>query len=268
MQVQHIGIFRGLQCLLRHPEGAQQPHPLGNLRLLAHRGPHIAVNNVRTLQVRLVIGDLNEAAIFPGLGKRGIHHVLVHLLCQLLRSHGDKVHPQLGGAHHPCIAHIVPHITGKHHLDLVQRLFAVLLNGHEIGQNLCGVVGVRQTVPHRYAGPFRKVLHNGLLIAPVLDAVKEPSQHLGRILQRLLFPHLGGICVQIRHMGALLRGRHLKGAAGAGGRLFKQQYDVLALHGGLADARTPLGFQIVAEVQQIAQLAGGKIRQRQKAPAL
>ena len=69
-------------------------------------------------------------------------------------------------------------------------------------------------------------------------------------------------------MGALLRGRHLKGAAGAGGRLFKQQHDVLALHGGLADARTPLGFQIVAEVQQIAQLAGGKIRQRQKAPAL
>lgn len=39
VQVQHIGIFRGLQCLLRHPEGAQQPHPLGNLRLLAHGRP-------------------------------------------------------------------------------------------------------------------------------------------------------------------------------------------------------------------------------------
>ena len=130
------------------------------------------------------------------------------------------------------------------------------------------MVGVRQAVPHRHTGPLGKILHHGLLVAPVLDAVEEPAQHLGTVLQRFLFAHLGGASVQIGDMGALLGGRYLKGTAGAGGGLFKQQNDVLALHGGGADACPPLGLQVVAQIQQIAKFLRGKIGQREKAAAL
>ena len=130
------------------------------------------------------------------------------------------------------------------------------------------MVGVRQAVPHRHAGPPCQILHHALVIAPVLDAVKEPSQHLGGVLQRLLFAHLRGACVQIGNVGALLGSRHLKGAAGAGGGFFKQQDNVLALHGRCADARPALGLQIVSQIQKVSDLRRGKISQRQKAAAL
>ena len=31
-------------------------------------------------------------------------------------------------------------VAGEHDLDILQRLCAVLLNGHHVRQNLCGVV--------------------------------------------------------------------------------------------------------------------------------
>ena len=99
-----------------------------------------------------------------------------------------------------------------------------------------------------------------LVIAPVLDAVKEPAQHLGGVLQGLLFAHLGGAGVQIGNVGALLGGRHLKGAAGAGGGLFKQQDNVLALQGGRADACPALGLQVVSQIQKVADLRRGKVQ--------
>ena len=73
--------------------------------------------------------------------------------------------------------------------------------------------------------------------------------------------------IQIGDMSPLLCGCHLKGTAGTGGGLFKQQHDMLPLHGGLADPRPPFGFQIVAQIQQIPDLAGGKVLQGQKTPA-
>ena len=79
-----------------------------------------------------MVGDLDKTAVFPGLGKGGLHHLLIHLLGQFLWPHGHKVHPQLGRAHHPGVAHIIPHIAGEHHLDLIQGFFAVFLNGHQI----------------------------------------------------------------------------------------------------------------------------------------
>ena len=118
------------------------------------------------------------------------------------------------------------------------------------------------------ARELRQVLHGGLVEAPVLDAVEKPAQDLGGVLQGLLFAHLGAARVQIGDVGALLGGGHLEGTAGAGGGLFKQQHDVLALHGGLADAGAALGLQVVAQVQQVADLGGGKILQGQEAPAL
>ena len=267
MHIQHIGVAGGLQGLLRHPIGGEELGPLRDQVLLAHGGPDVAVDHIRVLHVVHVVGDLNEAAVFPGGGKGGLDDLRIHLLCQLLRADAHKVHTHLGSADHPGVTHVVPHVAGEHHLHLVQGLVAVLLNGHHVRQDLGGVVRVGEAVPHGHAGVFGQVLHGLLVVAPVLDAVKKPAQHLGGVLQGLLLAHLGAARVQIGDMGPLLGGRHLEGAAGAGGGLFKQQHDVLALEGRVADAGPALGFQVVAQVQEIADLRGGEVLERQEAPA-
>ena len=267
VHIQHIGVAGGLQGLLRHPVGGQQLGPLRDQVLLAHGGPDVAVDHVRVLEGIPVIRDLDEAAVFPGSGEHPLHQRAVHLLGQLLGPQAHKVHAHLGGADHPGVAHVVPHVAGEHHLHLVQGLVAVLLNGHHVRQDLGGVVRIGEAVPDRHAGVLGQVLHHFLVVAPVLDAVKEPAQHTGGVLQGLLLAHLAAAGVQIGDVAPLLGGSHLEGAAGAGGGLFKQQHDVLALQGGVADAGPALGLQVVAQVQEIADLRGGEVFQSQETPA-
>ena len=104
------------------------------------------------------------------------------------------------------------------------------------------MVGVGKAVPDRNPGVFRQLLHIFLGIAPVFNSVKEPAQHLGGVLQRLLLSHLGAACVQIGDVGALLGGRHLKRTPCAGGGLFKEQHNVLAFQGRIADPGPALGL--------------------------
>ena len=129
------------------------------------------------------------------------------------------------------------------------------------------MVRVRKPVPHGHAGILRQLLYNFLVKAPVLDAVKEPAQHLGGVLHTLLLAHLAASGVQIGDVCPLLGSSHLKGAAGPGRGLLKEQYDVFALQGGLADARPALGLQVAAQVQQISDLQRGEVHQCQKALA-
>ncbi len=188
----------------------------------------------------MLYGDLNESRHFPGPRTKTWNspRSMSILLCQLHRSHGDQsASPAWAAAHHPCIRYIVPHSTGKHHLDLVQRLFAVLLNGLRSAKICVGWSASVKPFHTGYAGPFRKVLHNGLLIAPVLDAVKEPSSTLAESSSDSFFPSGRNLRPDTSH-GRPPVWPPPQRAAGAGGRLFKQQHDVLALHGGLADART------------------------------
>ena len=62
---------------------------------------------------------------------------------------------------------------------------------------------------------------------PVFDAGKHPAQHPGGVGDALLLAHLGAARVQVGDPHAQIHPRHLKGAAGTGGGLFKQQHDVL-----------------------------------------
>lgn len=67
-----------------------------------------------------------------------------------------------------------------------------------------------------------------------------------------------------RHLNHILwnlGGRHLEGAAGAGGGLLKEQDNVLALQGRIADAGSPLALEIVAQVQQIPDLLGRQVHE-------
>ena len=264
VHIENVGVFGGLQGLLCHAVGREEFGALGNQVLLAHGRPDIAINHIRAFKGGNAVGDLNQTAVLPGLRKDALHQLMIHLLGKLLGTQTDKVHSHFCRANHPGVTHIIPHVAGEHHLHLVQRLFAVLLQSHHIRQNLRGMVRVRQAVPDRHSRVFRQVLHRALGIAAILNAVKEPAQDLGGVLQRFLFAHLGAARVQIRHMGTLLRRGDLKGTTGPGGGLLKQQDNMLSLQSRVADPGPALGFQVVAQVQKIPDLRGRKVLQRQK----
>ena len=57
---------------------------------------------------------------------------------------------------------------------------------------------------------------------------------------------------------------HLKGAAGAGGRLLKQQNDVLALQVLVQLAGLFLGLQLGREVNEVANLIRGEVQKLQE----
>ena len=120
----------------------------------------------------------------------------------------------------------------------------MLLNGEEIRQYLGGMEFVGQAVPDRHAGKFRELLHDCLSVAPIFNAVVHPPQHTGSVGNRLFFAHLGAGGAEIGHAHAQIMPRHLKGAAGTGGILFKQQRDVLPLVDAVGNARFFLRFQL------------------------
>ena len=137
----------------------------------------------------------------------------------------------------------------------------MLLQGHEISDDLGGMVVIGEPVVHRHTAEFRQRFHHLLVIAPVLDAVKEPAQHLGGVLHGFLFAHLGAAGLQERYVATLIVYRHLKGTAGAGGRFLKQQGNVLSPKAAAQYAAALFRLQIVPQIQKIANLPGGKIHQ-------
>ena len=109
-----------------------------------------------------------------------------------------------------------------------------------------------------------QLLHQLLAEAPVLDAVKHAAQHPGGVGDGLLHADLatGGAQVGAAHTQVL--GGHLKGAAGAGGGLFKDEGHVLALQVPVGDARLFLGLQVGGGVQEPLDLRGGEVQELEK----
>ena len=103
----------------------------------------------------------------------------------------------------------------------------MLAHGQHVGQDLGRVELVGQPVPDRHAGELREHLHDVLVEAAVLDAVIQPAQHTGGVLDRFLVAHLRRLRVEIRHVGALVVGGDLEAAAGAGGGLLEDEADLL-----------------------------------------
>ena len=110
-------------------------------------------------------------------------------LHEILKA-GAVVQSQLGADDHEGIGNIVARVSEESQLAPLE-LAELLPRGQHIRQHLGGVEVVGQTVPHRHAGVAGQILHHRLLVAPVLDAVVQPSQHLGRVRQGLLLAHLG-----------------------------------------------------------------------------
>ena len=91
-----------------------------------------------------------------------------------------------------------------------------------------GCHSVGQPVPDRHAGVVGQLLDGGLGEAAELDAVEHPAQHPGGVGDRLLLADVRAVRAQIGDVGALVVGRDLERAPGAGGRFLEDQRDVLA----------------------------------------
>ena len=165
----------------------------------------------------------------------------------------------LGAAHHQAVAHVVTGVAEVDEVDALQ-LAEVLPDGEEVGQNLGGVELVGQAVPHRHPGVVGQVLHDLLTVATVLDAVKHAAQHPGGVGDGLLFADLAARRVQIRHLHAQVVGGHFKAAAGAGGGLFKDQGNVLAVEPVVGDAGLLFGLEVCGQVEQLFDLGGGIVQ--------
>ena len=202
---------------------ALRPYLVG----LAHGYPYIGVDDVGVGGALLyVLGEGDGAAVFRGYGAAGVHQLLGGE--KLPWGAGGEVEAHLGAGHHEGIAHVVagvPHVGEVYALEAAQ----LFLDGEQVRKHLGGVELIRQAVPYRNSGVFGKLLHKLLAVTPVLYAVIHPAQHPRRVGYALLFAHLGGAGVEIGHAHAQVAPRHLEGAAGAGGGLFKEQHYVLAV---------------------------------------
>ena len=74
--------------------------------------------------------------------------------------------------------------------------------------------------------------------------------------------------VQIHGVHPQVRRRHLEGAAGAGGGLFKNEGHGLPLTGAVGDPGLFLFLQLRRQIQQGPDLAGGEVQQLEKALSL
>ncbi len=244
----HVGILGLADHLHVDLVGLEEPDPLGELALLAHGNPHVGIDNISVADTLIdILGEFDGG---PRLGGQ-FPHLTNELVGgeKLFGSHGHEVHAQLGTADHEGVAHVVPSIADVDKLHFPEGLVHVLLDGHHVGQNLGGMVEVRQSVPDGDTGMLSQKLHRLLLEASELDAIVKAAQNLGRILNRLLLAHLA--VAEEGNLGSLVETGHFEGAAGPGGRLLEKENDILALKQVSPDTAPLLGFQIHGKIQKI-----------------
>ncbi len=141
----------------------------------------------------------------------------------------------------------------------MQVLVAVLHHGQDVADHLGGVELVGQAVPHRHAGVLAQDLHQLLAEAAVFDAIVHAPQHPGGVFHRLFVADLRAARPQVGDIGALVVGCHFEGAARAGGGLFEDQGDVLALQPLLLVAAVLGRFEVGGQLEQELQLVGGEV---------
>ena len=127
----------------------------------------------------------------------------------------------------------------------------MLLDGEEVGENLCGVSLSGKAVPDGNAGVFGQLLDGGLVKAAVLDAVEHAAEDASGVFHALLDANLATGGAEIGDVCTLVLGANLESAAGAGGGLLENQGDVLAFEVGLLGTGIFGAFQVASQVEEI-----------------
>jgi len=105
----------------------------------------------------------------------------------------------------------------------------MLLNGHEVSQNLRRMELISQSVPHRHAGMLRQIFHSLVRKAAKLNTVKHPAEYLGSIFNCLFLTQLDIVFTEIFWRNTEVVSRHRKGAARPGRGFLKQQRHIFSL---------------------------------------
>ena len=117
------------------------------------------------------------------------------------------------------------------------------MHRQQVGQHLRRVEIIGQSVVHRHTRELRQRFRVGLREPPVFNAIIEPTQHPGGVFHGFLVPDMAARGANIRHMRALIIGRHFKAGAGASAVFLEDQGDILAAQAGLFGARCLRFFQ-------------------------
>ena len=176
------------------------------------------------------------------------------------------MHPHLCTDHHQRIAGIVARVPQISQTD-ARKPAKMFADGEQVGKHLGRVKLIGQSVPHRHARVPCDLLHDILPESPIFDSLKHTSQHPRRVRDALFLANLRSYRIQVSSSHAQIVSRYLKGAAGPGTRLLKNQGNILSpqhIH------RYPLLFlifQIRRHIHQIENLLRRKIEQLQKMPS-
>ena len=176
------------------------------------------------------------------------------------------MHAELRADDHEGVGNVVAGVAEEGELAAahIAELFA---GGHDVGEHLRGMELVGQAVPHGNAGVLRKIFHDGLLEAAVLDAVKHAAENLRGVGEGFLLAHLGRAGIEERDAHAEITRADFKGAAGAGGGLLKEQNDLLVGEPLVLHTVVLQALELNGKVDEVVDLFRGEVKKSEEASA-
>ena len=238
-------------------ERGHQADALGELGLLAHGRPDVGVDGVGAADgVHGVVGDADGRAGLGGELLREGDDLGVGL--ELLGGGVDVVHTEDGGGDHQGVLDVVATLAAVGEREALEPA-EVLLDGHEVGEHLRGVLAVSEAVPDGHAGVLGELLDVLLLEAAELDGVEHGAEHLGGVEDRLLLAQLDVALAQVLGVGAQVDAGGGEGCAGAGGGLLEEQRDVLALEVAVRDVLLLEVLEVLGEADEPHELVPGVV---------
>ena len=163
------------------------------------------------------------------------------------------MHAGFGAGHHQGIRSIVAGVAEVAEFEAFDPA-EMLTDGEQVRQHLGGMELIGQSVPYRDLRVSGQFFHDLLSVAPVFNTVEHAGQYPGRIGDTLLFADLGSLRIQIGRPHAQVMARDLKGTAGPGAGLLKDQGNVPALKITVGDSLFLLILEIGSQIQQIEDL--------------
>jgi hypothetical protein len=173
-----------------------------------------------------------------------------------------QLEPQQPGGVEPGVGHVVA-VADPGVADLAD-VAAQLVDGEQVGHQLARVQLIGEAVEHRHRGPAGQLLGPGLIEGADDDAVAVTAQHPRGVLDRLAAGDLGALRRQVDRVAAELEHADLERHPGAGGGLLEDHAEGASGQGADPMAAGPRRLELGRPREQIEQLAGGEIVERQE----
>jgi hypothetical protein len=208
--------------------------------MVAHRHPHVGVDGVGAGD-RLVgvVGEQRaEAVLELEPAGRGDPHLDTHQAAH----HGERA------GHVVAVADVGQHAALQRAERLVQR--------HQVGQRLAGVMPRREHVHHRHAGEASQLLEALVGAGAQPDRGHVAGEHQRGVADRLAAGELHLVRAQEQRVAAELDDAGLERDPGAGGGLLEQQRDGAP---GERPGGERVGLELDGAVEQPLDLGAGEL---------